>query len=404
MGFRARVESDPDCQDTLLANHPDDIPAYGDISSVTPTEILRDTGLSVGEPFLLAGGPPCQAFSTAGLRRSMHETRGQVLGNYLEMVKAIRPRFFVFENVRGLLSVALKHRTYTDRIAAERRKDVPEDSNEHLGSVFQHLVLPRFKALGYEVVFGLLNSADFGTAQVRWRVFVLGSRDKEFGAGRYRKETGELLQPMHLIPPSHHRHASHPGVQPWRTLKSAIGDLADQVPDPEQVFTYSDERTAIWRQIPPGKNWYYVRDNPEEFPPGFLEKIMGGAIRSGGGKMGYWRRLAWDRPAPTLPTQPQHLATGLCHPDCPRPLSLHEYARIQDFPDWYEFRGKKASVYKQIGNAVPVNLARSVGDMLLTVAGENVLDARPRRESILNARSRGESVLDTRQRVRVFAQ
>jgi len=367
--FRAWVESDPDAQETLRKNHSDtDAHFWGDIRDVQPREILAATGLAVGEPFLLSGGPPCQAFSTAGLRRSVHEERGQVLANYLQMVKTIQPRFFLFENVRGLLSVALKHRTYRERIEAERKRLVPADPDEHLGSVFQQVVLPRFKALGYEVVYGLLNAADYGTAQSRWRVIVMGSRDKEFGAGRFRKETGEQLTPSRLVPPTHHRFASHSGVQPWRTLRDAIGDLANQPPSPDSVFTYSEARTETWKLVPPGANWTYVRDHPDEFPPGFLERMMGGAISSGGGKMGYWRRLAWDRPAPTLQTQPQHLATGFCHPDFPRPLSVREYARLQDFPDEYVFAGTKGSAYAQIGNAVPVRLAAALGRALLTIA------------------------------------
>jgi len=277
--FRAWVESDPDSRETLRKNYQStsrEPQIYGDIRETDPVQLLKDTGLSVEEPFLIAGGPPCQAFSTAGLRRSVHETRGQVLANYIKIVKTARPRFFVFENVRGLLSVALKHRSYRDRIEAERLRLESSDPNEQLGSVFQEAVLPRFKALGYEVVYGLLNSADYGTAQVRWRLFVMGSRDKEFGAGRFRKETGDFLTPLHLVPPSHHRFPSHAGVKPWRTLRDAISDISEPTPSPDGILTYSDVRREIWRHIPAGKNWTYVRDNPDAFPPGFLAKIMGG--------------------------------------------------------------------------------------------------------------------------------
>lgn len=368
--FRAWVELDSDSRETLRKNFTGSIDPviYGDIRDISPAEVLNDIGLSSGDAFLLAGGPPCQAFSTAGLRRSVHESRGQVVDHYLDMVRQIRPRFFVFENVRGLLSVALKHRNYEERINAERKGIAPGDSQERLGSVFNDFLLPKFQKLGYEVIYGLLNAADYGTSQVRWRLFIIGSRDKELGAARFRKETGQLLTPLHLIPPTHHRFPSHDGVKAWRTLRDSIGDIAVPAPPPEEVFTYSDARTEIWKRIPPGTNWTYVRDNPGEFPVGFLEEIMGGAIRSGGGKMGYWRRLSWDRPAPTLQTQPQHLATGLCHPEFPRPLSVREYARIQDFPDDYHFAGNKASAYVQIGNAVPVNLGRAVGSALLAVA------------------------------------
>jgi DNA (cytosine-5)-methyltransferase 1 len=370
ISFKAWVESDADSRKTLRANQ-DHLgasgPVHRDIRTVEPSAVLAETNLSPGEPFLVAGGPPCQAFSTAGLRASVNETRGQVVEDYLRFIKAAQPRFFVFENVRGLLSVALQHRNYRDRMEAERKNGtrVAGSASQRLGSVFEEWLLPRFKRLGYEVIYGLVNAADYGTAQVRWRVLVLGSRDHEFGAGRYRKETGQLLQPAHLMPPTHHRHAPYPPLQPWRTLGDAIGDLAATPPMVDQTFTYSEDRQAVWRRIPPGVHWTYVRDNPDLFPPGFLEQIMGGSIDSGGGKVGFWRRLSWDRPAPTLPTQPQHLATGLCHPEEERPLSVPEYAAIQDFPSSYKFCGRKGSRYRQIGNAVPVRLATALGETLL---------------------------------------
>jgi DNA (cytosine-5)-methyltransferase 1 len=110
---------------------------------------------------------------------------------------------------------------------------------------------------------------------------------------------------------------------------------------------------------------------------------MGGAIHSGGGKVGFWRRLSWDRPSPTLPTQPQHLATGLCHPDHDRPLSVPEYAAIQDFPADYSFCGRKDSQYCQIGNAVPVRLGRALGEALLAFDRNKVCE--PRSEILLHA-------------------
>lgn len=372
--FRSWIELDPDSRATLQANHQllgGEGPIYEDVRKVSPRAILEESGLTPGETFLVAGGPPCQAFSTAGLRESMHDHRGKVVSNYLEMIRAIQPRFFVFENVRGLLSVALKHRNYRERIRAEQRGEAPDDPRERLGSVFGDLVLPSFKRLGYEVIYGLLNSADYGTPQVRWRLVILGSRDKEFGAGRFRKETGQILTPLHMMPPTHHRKPPYQPLRPWRTLRDSIEHLADTVPSPDRVFTYSAARKAIWSRIPAGKNWTYVRDNPDLFPDGFLEKIMGGALQSGGGKMGYWRRLSWDRPAPTLPTQPQHLATGLCHPEHNRPLSVDEYASLQDFPAEYTFLGNKQSLYKQIGNAVPVNLGRALGETLLANVSES---------------------------------
>jgi DNA (cytosine-5)-methyltransferase 1 len=370
IGFRAWVEIDSDSRETLAANRNllgDEGPMHHDVQALSGNGLLEETGLSPGDAFLVAGGPPCQAFSTAGLRAAVDDARGNVVDGYLAAIRTIQPRFFVFENVRGLLSVALKHRNYRARIESERRSGTRhvDDPAQRLGSVFEDWLLPRFKRLGYEVIFGLVNAADYGSAQVRWRVLVLGSRDREFGAGRFRKETGQVLTPLHLMPPTHHRLAPYRPLKRWKTLRDAIGRLSARTPLPDEVFTYSAERKAVWRQIPPGECWTYVRDNSELFPNGFLERIMGGALKSGGGKVGYWRRLSWDRPSPTLPTQPQHLATGLCHPEYERPLSVPEYAAIQDFPASYVFHGSKDSRYRQIGNAVPVSLAAALGELLL---------------------------------------
>ena len=374
----AWVEKDSDCQQTLQSNFLRATPRtiFSDIKTVKPRDLMAAARLEKGEAFLVAGGPPCQAFSTAGLRRSINEQRGEVVGNYFDVIRSLKPRFFVFENVRGLLSVAIKHRTYVDRMESEKRNpgepDLPED--QRLGSVFQQVVLETLKRLGYEIVYGLVNTADYGCPQVRHRVVIIGSRDNELGSGKFRKITGQQMSIHDLLPATHHRLAPYEPIRPWRTLRDAIGHLAYHDPLPEESFTYSDDRKAVWKRIPPGAYWTYIRDNPALFPEG-LPALLGGAYEAGGGKVGFWRRLGWDRPAPTLPTQPQHFATGLCHPTQERPLSLLEYAALQEFPPNYSFAGNKSSKYAQIGNAVPVSLGRAVGDLLLTVAGHKSTSA-----------------------------
>lgn len=369
--FCSWVEVDPDCQQTLVQNNPHIRRSlFGDISSVSPSDIMRTTGLERDETFVIVGGPPCQAFSTAGLRRSINEGRGRVVDHYFALIRALRPRFFVFENVRGLLSVAIQHRRYADRIANEKagESDLTLPEEQRLGSVFQNVLLTKFERLGYEVVYGLVNAADYGTAQIRHRLVLIGSRDRELGSGRFRKMTGRRMTALDLLPPTHHQFAPYPPLKLWRTLRDSIGHLATLPLSPADTFSYSPERAAIWRRIPPGTYWTFIRDNPRLFPEG-LEQLLKGAFTSGGGKVGFWRRLSWDRPSPTLPTQPQHLATGLCHPDYERPLSVPEYAALQDFPPTYRFFGNKASRYVQIGNAVPVRLGHAIGKLLLAVAG-----------------------------------
>lgn len=161
--FRAWVEENKDCQETIALNHPNASSSiFGDITQVSPRKLLSAAELRKGEAFLVAGGPPCQAFSTAGLRQSIHESRGQVVDHYFDVIKKVQPRFFVFENVRGLLSVAIKHRRYVDRIASEKANpgEPHLEDCERLGSVFDQVFWPKMKSLKYEVVFGLVNAAD----------------------------------------------------------------------------------------------------------------------------------------------------------------------------------------------------------------------------------------------------
>ncbi|WIB01269.1 MULTISPECIES: DNA cytosine methyltransferase [unclassified Curtobacterium] len=371
VNIRASVEIDPDARKTLLRNNlasPESI--FNDITDISADTLMQAAQLAEGETFLLAGGPPCQAFSTAGLRQGIHGS-GAVVHNYFHMVEKLRPRYFVFENVRGLLSAALAHRPLADRLSP---KEIPSDPNAALGSVMERLILPTFKKLGYEVVFGILNSADYGAAQIRHRVVMLGSRDKEFGAVVFRKQTSRAMMSLDLIPPTHHRTARYGGLQPWRTIGDVIGQQSFRNPSAQDAYTYSSERAAVFANVPPGKNWKYLKADPN-FGESYLERWMGAAaLKSGGGKEGYYRRLTWSRPAPTLTAQPQQLASSLCHPEEDRPLSIPEYAALQDFPDDFEFVGSKSSRYRQIGNAVPVSMAEAIGRAIIDISKVNDSD------------------------------
>ncbi|WP_205664670.1 DNA cytosine methyltransferase [Ammonifex thiophilus] len=363
-GFETRVavEVAPYCQETLALNRargywPHLRAVFGDIREVRPAELLRAAGLAPGEAFLVTGGPPCQAFSTAGKRLSVQDPRGGLLFSYIEVVRAVRPRFFVFENVRGILSAAIRHRPLAER-GDKSRPLAPE---EELGSLLRRVVLPLLReGLGYEVVYGVLNAADYGVPQDRQRVFFIGSRDWELGSSGYLEHGAEMPIAL-LFPPTHSRDGSG-GLPRWRTLADALEGLEDREPE---YIPYSPARAAVFALVPPGCNWRYLRDRYGEE---FAQRVLGGAYRSSGGRVGFWRRLAWDRPCPTLVANPVQKGTGLCHPEETRPLSVREYARVQQFPDDYVFAGTTAQKYTQIGNAVPVGLAEYLGRRLRELA------------------------------------
>jgi DNA (cytosine-5)-methyltransferase 1 len=341
--IRIAVEIDKWCRKTLDTNrhhfrYPD-FALLDDITAYSPGEILSASGLRRGEAALVAGGPPCQSFSTAGRRGSIGDPRGTLFSNFAAVVAEAEPRFFVFENVRGILSAAIKHRP----IGKRGPGFPPLAPEEERGSAFRVIRQVLEEGLGYQVIHAVVDAADYGVPQNRQRVIILGSRDHEFGD----KTVPEIVV------------ATHRGR--WRTLADALADLQDDSPE---YLKYTPEREQIMRIIPEGKNWRWLRDHPT-FGRGFAEEVMGGAWDAGGGKVGFFRRLSWAKPSPTLPTSPIQKSTSLCHPEETRPLTVKEYAAIQQFPPTYEFAGGTSQKYKQIGNAVPVGLGRAIGSGLM---------------------------------------
>lgn len=324
---------DTACVSTMKANGHNVL--SGDIRGIDPVELLNTARLEKGTPFLICGGPPCQPFSTAGNRLGINDPRGSLFMDFIRMIGYIRPRFFVMENVKGLMSAPLKH------VPIAERGDSVKCDEERLGSVLD-VILSEFKKLGYKTVYGLLDAVNYGVPQFRERFVLIGSRDQE-----------DIFLPF----PTHfqmHQESEHR----WATLHSAIADLEDT---DNECATFSMERMRLLKMVPEGGNW-------RDLPLDVVEKAMGGAYRSGGGKVGFYRRLAYEQPSPTLVTSPVQKASMLCHPRKNRPLSVREYARIQQFPDDWMFTGTISAKYRQIGNAVPIGLATAIGKALLAVA------------------------------------
>ncbi|WP_353543178.1 DNA cytosine methyltransferase [Deinococcus xinjiangensis] len=353
-GFQtlAAVEIDAAARATIMANvarRGKSIFIGQDITALTTEHLLSSTGLKRGEATLVSGGPPCQPFSTAGRRDALNDPRGSLFRDFLRLVEGVQPRFFLMENVRGLLSATLKHRPISERGG---RPNLPE---EERGSAFA-VILQEFERIGYSFTYGLLNAADYGTPQIRERVIILGSRDHE---------------PLSLPNPSHAK--ANPRLPSWRTLGDALHGLHDSAP---QFQPYSENRLKYLRLVPEGGNW-------RSLPPELIPEAMGGAYTSGGGKVGFYRRLAWDRPAPTVTTSPAQKATDMCHPVLDRPISVREAARLQGFPDNWQFCGSISDQYRQIGNAVPVQLGQALGHSLMNAVLGTPIHNRPQRQPSL---------------------
>lgn len=329
-GLQVAVSQDVNawCVETMRRNaaHPV-IP--GDICKLVAQDsscnfLLEAGGLKPGEVFAVVGGPPCQAFSTAGKRRGDKDERGSLFQQFIHVVDSLRPRFFIMENVKGLMSMLSN----------------PDDPDSE---PLLNVILERFRAqTGYHIIHGLLDAVHYGTPQFRERVVIIGSRDRE---------------PVFLPAPSHF-HIHQDEDRRWRVLRSAIGDLESF---PGVCTRFTPRILEYLKLVPEGGNW-------KSLPPELLPEAMGGAFDAGGGKVGFYRRLSYEQPSPTLVTSPVQKATILCHPTQLRPLSVREYMRIQEFPDTWQIQGAVADCYRQIGNAVPVGLGRALGRMLISVA------------------------------------
>ena len=344
----AFIEKDSDCIATIQENKykysKTRTPLiFEDVNDFTEDNLQtiqeRTYSQEFGKINLVSGGTPCQPFSTAGKRKGLGDPRGLLFYKFANIIKMAMPRFFILENVRGFTSAALP--------------------NDRPGSVLKRVVYPTFQSMGYELAAGLLNARNYGIAQDRTRFILIGSLEHEFGCYPTIMPTEELVVPL---------------TTEWLTLKDVISEEHLRYSgvgwNPEikkEYIPYSAKRAEVYQQIPAGKNWRYFDD--EEY----VESIMGGAYKSTGGRVGFWRRLSWDKWAPTLTTSTVQKATGFCHPDEVRPLTVQEYQLLQGFSKFHTFCGSTASKYRQIGNAVPVGLGKAIGHTLLQIVDEQYL-------------------------------
>ena len=323
-------ESEKFIRETIKLNRPK-IKLLEDINNYSAKEIRKEAGLKSKEKIdLIVGGPPCQAFSTAGKRLSINENRGIVFIKYLELIKELNPTYFVIENVRGLLSVPLKH------VPHDKRKGKLKTKEEKGGTL--NYILNYLNNIGYKVSFNLYNSANFGSPQIRERVIIIGNKKEK----------------LPYLTPTHSQHGEF-GLKPWKTFKAAVKGLHNINHD---YVKFPESRLKYYKKLKEGQNW-------RNLPLKLQKEALGNSYYLGGGKTGFLRRLGWNKPSPTLVTDPMMPATDLAHPVENRPLSIQEYKRIQEFPDDWKLAGSIRNQYKQIGNAVPVSLGRAIGKLIV---------------------------------------
>jgi DNA (cytosine-5)-methyltransferase 1 len=308
-GFQHLIlnEFDHNACETLRLNRPEWNVIEGDIHNIDFTPYR-------GKINFLSGGFPCQAFSYAGKRLGFEETRGTLFFELARAVKEIQPEVFMGENVRGLFE-------HDEGRTLETIKAV-------IAELGYTLIEPR-----------ILRAIQYDVPQKRERLILIAIRNDIASKVTY----------------------EWPDVAPQvRTLRDAFyrGDLYSEDVPKSNGQQYPASKKAVMELVPEGGDW---RDLPENV----AREYMKGSYNLGGGKTGMARRLAMDEPSLTLTCAPAQKQTERCHPYETRPLSVREYARIQTFPDDWQFCGPLSAQYKQIGNAVPVNLAWAVGRSLI---------------------------------------
>lgn len=339
-GFHVLAGQDYDEQagKTFAATHPEATFIGGPIQKVTAQQLLKAAGKKRGEIDVIVGGPPCQGYSVYNHQRGVNDPRAGLFREYLRIVEGIQPRWIVMENVTGITSIA--------------------------GGNIVHEIKAAMNELGYRVDMRVLKAEEFGVPQERRRVFFVATR------------TGA---PILFPEPTH-----GPGLEPFVTVWDAISDLPvlknGDAAEPRayrktaqngyQALLRGDCRLAVnhsasrlakinedrMRHIPPGGSW---RDIPRELLPAGMLK----AKRSDHTKR-YGRPRKTDLACTVLTKCDVHWGAYI-HPVQDRAFTVREAARLQSFPDFFEFQGSRTEQYVQVGNAVPPLLGKRVAESLL---------------------------------------
>jgi DNA (cytosine-5)-methyltransferase 1 len=268
---------------------------------------MKKLDLTTCKADLLIGSPPCQSYSLAGKKKGLDDARGNLMLEFARLLYIVNPKVFLIENVKGLV-IHNKGQTLLEIL----KQLNPNDQ--------------------YNIQYKVLNAWDYNVAQKRERVFIIGVR----------KDVSKIYK----FPAP---------IKPKLVLKDVLLNCPVSA-----GYKYPEWKRELMEMIPAGGCWINL-------PQVLQKEYLGESYNAGGGKRGIARRLSMNEPSLTLTTSPCQKQTERCHPIETRPLTVREYARIQSFPDDYEFDGSIAQQYKQIGNAVPVNLAFHIAKSILNV-------------------------------------
>ena len=295
------IEFDKNAADTLKKNRPNWNVINDDIANISCLDLEEYFSISKGQLDLLSGGAPCQAFSYAGKRLGLEDARGTLFYHYALFLEKLQPKMFLFENVRGLLT------------------------HDH-GKTYATMI-DIFKRAGYAIDKQVLNAWDHGVPQKRERLITIGIRNDLVGKTEY------------TFPKAH-------------SYKPILRDILLDCPDGPGI-PYGEKKRKIFELVPAGGYW-------KDIDPAIAKEYMKSCWNMEGGRTGILRRMSLDEPSLAVLTSPSQKQTERCHPLEARPFTVRENARCQTFPDDWEFCGNVSAQYKQVGNAVPVNLAYDI--------------------------------------------
>lgn len=349
-GFHVLAGNDSDewAGETFAATHKEAKFLPGPVQDISARKLLRAAGLKKGELDCLVGGPPCQAYSVYNHQRGMHDERSQLFKEYLRLVEGLFPRWVVIENVTGIMSAGQ-------------------------GSAVQS-ILKGLKKLGYDVEQQILRAEDYGVPQERRRVVFIGNRTGEPIVWP-EKTHGEGLLPLTTIQDAIRdlpalQNGEDKGVLPY--AREAKGSYQDMMRGGSNAVTnHSAPKLAPinlkrMKHIPPGGSW---RDVPVALLPAGMKR----ARRCDHTKR--YGRMTWDGQSCTVLTKCDLHWGAYIHPEQDRVITVREAARIQSFPDWFEFKGPRTEQYVQVGNAVPPLLGKRIGEAILRAdAGDFPVD------------------------------
>lgn len=319
---------------TYTINHPNVKYIVKDIAKLTGDELLENTGYSKDDVDVIIGGPPCQGFSTLG-KRFIDDPRNKLFKEYVRIVSEIKPKFFVMENVAGILSM-------------ER------------GKVLEN-ILKSFQQIGYNVKYKLLNAAEYGVPQKRERVIFIGTHlNKDIKhPEKTHSTTGEkgykraltLWDAICDLPQSDTEDITEYRIEPYNEFQAIMRGNCKVITN-HQPPTHNEKAINMMKYIPTGKSVWDVEDMPKEFMP-----------TSGYGNT--YARLNPNEPGMTITRNFSCISSSRCiHPYSNRGLTAREAARIQTYPDDYVFMGSKTDIHLQIGNSVPPILGEKIANTI----------------------------------------